>query len=178
VFRVSVYLGDDLFGWLGPDEGVLALVLAGDELPDSDHEIANGGERSASDGLAFDDAEPDVDHVQPGAGRGVKWTWIRGFSASRWPERSPQPEKASLLRQQPRRSNQPQPSPSHGLRCLRARRESPIPCRGPPDQCRSGSPIASEPAHPQVVRAAAGHAMSGEHTRSPAPRTSKSAARV
>ena len=34
------------------------------------------------DGLAFDDAEPDLDEVHPDPEVGVKWTWMRGFAAS------------------------------------------------------------------------------------------------
>jgi hypothetical protein len=34
-----------------------------DEGPDLDHEVSDGGERAAVDGLAFDDAEPHLDQV-------------------------------------------------------------------------------------------------------------------
>jgi hypothetical protein len=44
---------------------VLAVVPAVDELTDLDHEVADGAERAAVDGLAFDDSEPDLDQVQP-----------------------------------------------------------------------------------------------------------------
>jgi hypothetical protein len=35
-----------------------------DEDPDLDHEVADGGEGAAVDGLAFDDPEPDLDEVE------------------------------------------------------------------------------------------------------------------
>jgi hypothetical protein len=42
---------------------VLAVVPAGDEGPDLDHEIADEAEGAAADGLAFDDAESDLDQA-------------------------------------------------------------------------------------------------------------------
>ena len=52
-------------------KGWQRIVPAVDEGPDLDHEVADGGESAAVDGLAFDDAEPDLDQVQPGPrGRG------------------------------------------------------------------------------------------------------------
>jgi hypothetical protein len=55
----------------GPHEGVFAVVPAVDEGADLGVELADGAEAAAVDGLAFDDAEPDLDQVQPGArGRG------------------------------------------------------------------------------------------------------------
>jgi hypothetical protein len=50
---------------------VAAVVPAVDELPDLGVEVVDGSEGSAVNGLAFDDAEPDLDEVKPGArGRG------------------------------------------------------------------------------------------------------------
>jgi hypothetical protein len=55
----------------GPDEGLAAVVPSVDEGPDLDHEVSDGGKHAAADGLAFDDAEPDLDQVQPRSrGRG------------------------------------------------------------------------------------------------------------
>jgi transaldolase len=62
--------GEDLVGGLGPDEGMPATVPAVDECFDLDCQVAHGGEAAAPDGLAFDDGEPDLDQVQPGAGGG------------------------------------------------------------------------------------------------------------
>jgi hypothetical protein len=42
-----------------------AVVPAVDEGPDLDHEVSDGGKGAAVDGLAFDDAEPHLDQVQP-----------------------------------------------------------------------------------------------------------------
>ena len=47
---------------------MLAFVPAVDEGADLAGEVAGGGEGAAADGLAFDDAELDLDQVQPGAG--------------------------------------------------------------------------------------------------------------
>jgi hypothetical protein len=66
-----VGLGEDLFGGLGPDEGVSAVVPAVDEGADLGGEVAHGLENTSADGLAFDDAEPDLDQVHPrSVGRG------------------------------------------------------------------------------------------------------------
>ncbi len=59
--------GEDLVGGLGPDERVGAVVLAIDERADGLVELGNGSEGAAVDGLAFDDAEPDLDGVEPAA---------------------------------------------------------------------------------------------------------------
>ena len=59
-----------------------AVVPAVDEGADLDHEIADGWEAAAVDGLAFDDGEPDLNQIQPGSEVGVKWTWILGLPAS------------------------------------------------------------------------------------------------
>lgn len=68
---LTVCFGEDLFGCLGPSEGLAAVVPACDEGADLADQLADGGEGAAVDGLAFDDAEPDLDHAQrrPG-GRG------------------------------------------------------------------------------------------------------------
>jgi len=48
-----------------------AVVPAVYEGADFGVEVFDGAEAAAVDGLAFDDAEPDLDHVHPGrAGRG------------------------------------------------------------------------------------------------------------
>src|SRR4051812_27526492 len=70
MFTFAADLGEDLVGGLGPDERVLAVVPAGDERLDLGGQVADRGEAAAADGLAFDDAEPDLDHVQPGSGGG------------------------------------------------------------------------------------------------------------
>ena len=49
---------------------MFAVVPAVDEGADLGVELAHGSEGAAVDGLAFDDAEPDLDEVQPGPGRG------------------------------------------------------------------------------------------------------------
>src|SRR6478609_3099772 len=70
MFTFAVDLVEDLFGGLGPDEWVLALVPAVNEGPDLDHQVADGGEGATVDGLLLDDGEPDLYQVQPGAGGG------------------------------------------------------------------------------------------------------------
>ena len=65
MFTLTINFGEDLGGGFGPDERVFALVPAVDEGADLDDEVADGGEGAAADGLAFDDAEPDFDQVQP-----------------------------------------------------------------------------------------------------------------
>src|SRR6478736_633834 len=60
--------GEDLVGCFGPDERVATVVPAVDEGPDLAGQVSHGWEDAAADGLAFDDAEPDLDQVQPGPG--------------------------------------------------------------------------------------------------------------
>ena len=69
-FTFAVDLVEDLGGCLGPDEWVFSLVPAGDERADLDHQVTDGVEAAAVDGLFLDDAEPDLDQVQPGPGGG------------------------------------------------------------------------------------------------------------
>src|SRR5690242_4394942 len=69
MFTFPVDLVKDLIGWFGPDERVFALVPAGDEGADLDHQVADRGEAATADRLAFDDAKPDLDQVQPRPGR-------------------------------------------------------------------------------------------------------------
>src|ERR1700678_1964437 len=45
-----------------------AVVPAVDEVLDGSDEVADAGEASAADGLAGDDPEEDLDHVEPGPG--------------------------------------------------------------------------------------------------------------
>jgi hypothetical protein len=60
---LPVGFGQDLVGGFGPDEGVGALVPAVDEGADAAVELGDAGEAAAVDGLAFDDPEPQLDHV-------------------------------------------------------------------------------------------------------------------
>jgi len=46
---------------------VAAVVVAVDEGADGGDELFDAGEAAAADGLAGDDAEEDLDHVQPGS---------------------------------------------------------------------------------------------------------------
>lgn len=56
---------------LGPDERVCPLVPAVDELSDLVHQVTHQSEHATTDGPTFDDAELDLDQVQPGPrGRG------------------------------------------------------------------------------------------------------------
>ena len=66
MFTFAVDFVEDFFGYFGPDKWVCAGVPAVDEGADGGGEIADGSEGAASGGLAFNDAEPDFDHVQPG----------------------------------------------------------------------------------------------------------------
>jgi hypothetical protein len=62
---LTVRFLEDLIGGLGPDERVGAVVVpAVDEAADLGVELLDGAERAAADGLAFDDAEPDLDQVE------------------------------------------------------------------------------------------------------------------
>src|SRR5271154_5074866 len=58
-----------LVGGLGPGEGVAAVVPAVDEGLDRGDEVLDRGEAAAADGLPGDDAEENLDHVQPRPGR-------------------------------------------------------------------------------------------------------------
>jgi hypothetical protein len=58
-------VGEDLVGGLGPDEGVAALVPALDEGADRGDEFLDAVKGSAADCLLGDDAEEDLDQVQP-----------------------------------------------------------------------------------------------------------------
>jgi len=49
-----------LVGGFGPEEGVGAVVPAVYEGADFGVEVFDGAEAAAVDGLAFDDAEPDL----------------------------------------------------------------------------------------------------------------------
>ena len=68
MFTFTVDFGEDFVGGFDPGERVATAVPAGDERPDFGGQVADGGECAAVDGLAFDDAEPDLDQVQPGSG--------------------------------------------------------------------------------------------------------------
>jgi hypothetical protein len=66
---LTVGFREDLIGGSVPDEWVGAVVQAGDERLDRGGEFADVAEGSAMDGLAFDDAEPDLDKIEPGCRR-------------------------------------------------------------------------------------------------------------
>jgi hypothetical protein len=63
---LTVCFLEDLVCCFGPDERVGPSVPAGDELLDGSGQFADVAEGSPVDGLAFDDAEPDLDKVEPG----------------------------------------------------------------------------------------------------------------
>jgi hypothetical protein len=68
---LEVGLGEDLFGGLGPDQGLAAVVPAVDEGADLDHQVADRGKGAAVDGLTLDDlddAEPHLKEVQSRSG--------------------------------------------------------------------------------------------------------------
>jgi hypothetical protein len=52
--KFAVDLVEDVVGGFGPDERVTALVSAGDERPDLDHQVAGREEAAAVDGLLLD----------------------------------------------------------------------------------------------------------------------------
>ena len=66
-FQTICDAGEDVIGGFGPHEGVAAVVPAGDEGADLGVEVFHRAEGAAVDGLAFDDAEPDLDEVEPGS---------------------------------------------------------------------------------------------------------------
>ncbi len=55
----------DLLGGLGPDEGMTSVIPAVDEGADLGVEVLDRSERAAVDRLLFDDAEPNLDKVEP-----------------------------------------------------------------------------------------------------------------
>ena len=63
---MTVGFVEDLFGGLGPDERVAAVVPPVDEGADLGVEFSEGAEGAAVDGLSLDDAEPHLDEVEPG----------------------------------------------------------------------------------------------------------------
>jgi hypothetical protein len=71
VFSLPGGFGEDLVGGLDTHEGVGTVVPLAGEGIDRLHHGAHGVERAAPQGLPGEDAEPDLDLVQPGgAGRG------------------------------------------------------------------------------------------------------------
>jgi hypothetical protein len=79
---LTLELGEDLVGVLGPGEGTTALVPAVTEPPDRCHHLLHAGEVPAAQRLALDDGEEHLDQVQPGRIGRVKWRWIRGWLVS------------------------------------------------------------------------------------------------
>lgn len=63
---------EDFFWGFGPDEGVFAVVPAGDELSDFGVEVFDGCEDTSADSLPVDDAEPHLDKIQSGSRRGCE----------------------------------------------------------------------------------------------------------
>jgi hypothetical protein len=78
----SVCILEYLVCGFGPDERVTAVVPAVDEGADLGVEVLDRAEGAAVDGLLLDDAEPDLDQVEPRPGGRGKCTWMRGFAAS------------------------------------------------------------------------------------------------
>ena len=63
---MTVRFREDFVGGLGPSERVGAVVVpVVDEGADFGVQVGDAAEGAAADGLAFDDAEPDLDQVQP-----------------------------------------------------------------------------------------------------------------
>jgi hypothetical protein len=73
--RIVIESYQEIIRWLGDgdvttrrlmeDIGLGPLVVGVDEVADGGLEVGDGGEGGAADGLAGDDAEEDLDHVQP-----------------------------------------------------------------------------------------------------------------
>lgn len=61
-------MGEDLVGGLGPGEGTGAFVVGVDEPADGVGQLVDGAEGAAPYRLPGDDAEEDLDHVEPGSG--------------------------------------------------------------------------------------------------------------
>jgi hypothetical protein len=79
-------LGEDLFGGGGggPGEGLGVGVPVGDVVADLSDEDFDRGEGAAADGLAGDDAESDLDLVDPGGtARGEVEVHVRGWRPAR-----------------------------------------------------------------------------------------------
>ena len=60
---MTLALGQDLVGVLGPGEGTTALVPAVAEPPDRCHQLLDAGEVTASQRLALDDREAHLDQI-------------------------------------------------------------------------------------------------------------------
>lgn len=60
-------LSNDLFGFLGPEEGRGIVVPVTEVVVDMADELANGIERSTPNGFTSEDAEPSFDEVDPGS---------------------------------------------------------------------------------------------------------------
>ncbi len=52
-----------------------ALAVVADVGVDRGAQPPGRGEAGAGEGMALQEAEPDLDHVQPGGVVGVKWKW-------------------------------------------------------------------------------------------------------
>ena len=65
-------LADDIGRVLGPDEGSRIGVPVFDVRPDVPYESGDGVEGTSSNGLAGEDTEPGLDHVEPGSALGCE----------------------------------------------------------------------------------------------------------
>ena len=71
----TVCFRDDGVGVFGPDKGLAAFVPAVDERRNRLDQVGDRVEGAAADGLAGDDPEEDLDHVQPGP---AGWGEVQG----------------------------------------------------------------------------------------------------
>lgn len=75
-------LGEDWIGGGGPSEGFAVLVVAGDEVIDSGHQVLDQGEHPRRNGLAGDDRDAALDLVQPELQVRMRCKCRRGRAAS------------------------------------------------------------------------------------------------
>src|SRR5512143_3298827 len=73
---------EKVVGGLGPGERFGAFVVAVDVGADRGLQVGDVGEGAAADGLAGDDAEEDLDHVQPRAAGRRECIVTLGFLSS------------------------------------------------------------------------------------------------
>jgi hypothetical protein len=79
---LTVELGEDLVGGLGPGEGLAVLVPALAEAIDGGGELIDAGEVATAKGLTVDDGEDTSTRLSQDAEVGVKCSWMRGCLAS------------------------------------------------------------------------------------------------
>lgn len=71
-------LGEDVLGWLGPDEGFWLAIMLVEISVHRSLEVDDCVEDATLDAPSGQDGEEVLDSVEPGAGCRVKWNTQRG----------------------------------------------------------------------------------------------------